>query len=141
MKDASTAPGRDELETRLRALIRATYLDADKRPAAADRHASVTTALRQLDEQARIDPLGERTLVLALKARDLLLVERLAASGKARDRSAAAQAAGQLRAGNLDHDPELVRAWAREQGLTVPTRGRYLPRPIVDAWRQAQGAA
>lgn len=134
-----TTPAPAELATRLRALIRSTWLDADKRPAAADRSAAVTTALHELDEQARLDPLGERTLVLALKARDLLLVERIAAGAKARERSLAAQAAGQLRAGNLDHDPELVRAWAREQGLAVPRRGRYLPRPIVDAWRAAQG--
>ncbi|WP_435601293.1 Lsr2 family DNA-binding protein [Streptomyces sp. C10-9-1] len=35
-----------------------------------------------------------------------------------------------------DHDPRVVRAWARAAGHTVPDLGR-VPKAIVDAWREA----
>ena len=38
-----------------------------------------------------------------------------------------------------DADPKAVRAWAREQGLEVSTRGR-IPAEILDHYRAAGGA-
>ncbi|MFI6819238.1 hypothetical protein ACIBG7_43105 [Nonomuraea sp. NPDC050328] len=39
---------------------------------------------------------------------------------------------------DADYEPARVRAWAREQGYTVPARGRFLPGPVVQEWLDAQ---
>lgn len=38
-----------------------------------------------------------------------------------------------------DHEPAVVRAWARAQGIDVPALGR-VPKHVVDAWRQRDDA-
>lgn len=121
----------------VRQLLAATAREADRRPGILHRQQRVTSALAQLREAAQLDPAAARTFALALKARDLLLLERLAAEAGRAQRSTSAHAAAILRAGMLDYDPEQVRAWARENGHDVPARGRYLPPAIVAAWRAA----
>ncbi|MER7814060.1 histone-like nucleoid-structuring protein Lsr2 [Streptomyces sp. NPDC096153] len=37
-----------------------------------------------------------------------------------------------------DYDPKEVRAWAHEQGLTVPDRGQ-IPKAVLAAWRERDG--
>jgi hypothetical protein len=39
-----------------------------------------------------------------------------------------------------DHEPAVVRAWARENGVECPAMGR-VPKAVVDAWKQATGNA
>lgn len=45
------------------------------------------------------------------------------------------------RTAELDYPVREVRRWAREQGLPVPSHGRYLPAEVVQAWRAAQAEA
>lgn len=44
---------------------------------------------------------------------------------------------GRTRDASATYPSAEVRAWARERGIPVPTRGRYLPDHVVAAWRQA----
>lgn len=133
-----TRPSVTQAPRQVQTLLAHTWRDADRRPGQLDRQAAVTTALRELDEAARIDPTSDRTLALALKARDLMLLERLSAEAVRSERSLAAQAAARIRGRLVDYDPELIRAWALENGHRVPARGRFLPGPIVEAYRRAQ---
>lgn len=43
----------------------------------------------------------------------------------------------------VDYDTRKVREWALANGVECPKQGRFLPRAVVDAWREAQqrGAA
>lgn len=38
----------------------------------------------------------------------------------------------------VDYDAAVVRAWARDNGVACPDRGR-IPKPVLDAWRRATG--
>ena len=104
--------------------------------------------LAQLDALERqllaADVVDMRAYVVALQVLDLATQERHQAAELERSdrRRAAATAAGQARAAQLDGvDVAACRAWARSQGLDVPAAGRFLPRAVVDAWRAAEGAA
>lgn len=64
----------------------------------------------------------QRTRSLAARARTVVLeLERAVLADTAR------RAAG-------EYPVKVVRQWAREQGLDVPSHGRYLPAHIVQAW-------
>ena len=39
-------------------------------------------------------------------------------------------------AGSRDYDPKVVRAWASENDVVVPARGR-VPSAVIESWRQA----
>lgn len=56
-------------------------------------------------------------------------------------RAGRSSAAGLARSSRVDYVPAAVRAWAKDAGLDVPAKGRYLPRNVVDAWRDAGAPA
>ncbi|MGN7705055.1 Lsr2 family DNA-binding protein [Cellulosimicrobium sp. 22601] len=67
----------------------------------------------------------QRTQTLAARARSVLIeLERCV------EQDDVAKAQGTYDVGH-------VRRWAREQGIDVPERGRYLPAHVVQAWRLA----
>lgn len=80
--------------------------------------------------------------------------KRKAAADKARLRAQATELENQLakikeqlrskttavsQQGSTGYDPATVRAWARDNNVDCPTHGRFLPRPVVNAWRAATG--
>lgn len=44
---------------------------------------------------------------------------------------------GRAAAALHDYPARAVRSWARRSGVECPTRGRYLPAALVEAWRAA----
>ncbi|MGW3025833.1 Lsr2 family DNA-binding protein [Streptomyces sp. NPDC001221] len=67
------------------------------------------------------------------------LEKRLAELRARKDELVPAKPKARKRAAS-DHEPAVVRAWARENGVDCPAMGR-VPKAVVDAWRQATGNA
>lgn len=78
--------------------------------------------------------------VIAADAEDAAR-ERVELDAIAVARAGRSSAAGLARSSRVDYVPAAVRAWAKSNGIDVPDKGRYLPRTVVDAWRDAGAPA
>ncbi|WP_164662610.1 histone-like nucleoid-structuring protein Lsr2 [Streptomyces sp. RLB3-6] len=67
------------------------------------------------------------------------LEERLAALQARESTLRPEPAGGKRKQQDRDYEPSEVRAWARQNGYTVPDRAR-IPKKVLDAWRQRDGA-
>ncbi|PSK96680.1 Lsr2 protein [Haloactinopolyspora alba] len=110
-------------------------LDSEEEEArqAAEREAERTAALeevRRLEEQLEAARKKARKFKNAPGGNGRAAVTRSPSAESRTPGGKAAQAA-------LDYNAAEVRAWARENGIECPTRGRFLPRGVVDAWREA----
>jgi hypothetical protein len=106
----------------------ASHDDEDVRDQGARAYASLTalSQRRQADEElARITSEAEELeqRLAELRARETEL------------RPAARKKPGKAKA-ERDHEPAVVRAWARQQGIECAPLGR-VPKAIVDQWREA----
>ena len=79
--------------------------------------------------------LNEKNAAALRKALD----KYVASARRSTTRATSRGRAGRRPARGEDADPKAVRAWAREQGLDVSSRGR-IPADILDRYRAAGGA-
>lgn len=99
--------------------------------------ALVREALAQLDVEPREPRVRSRVTLARSLLREALDIEQQQAD--AAEVAAAAAASARRPPAPADYPVAEVRAWARAQGIEVPTRGSHLAAEVVAAWREAQG--